>query len=106
MNSEVFCRSVKFSRCRCRSHAPTCTRKHTTELSSVFFFVSSLPGHQPAAGQRADPRDPGLPGERAGGEGPEEALQPGAEESAAGRVPAGECPQVEVRVLVPLEFLM
>lgn len=49
-----------------------------------------LPGDKPAAGEHADPGDPGVPGERAGGEGPEEALQPGAEEPAAGRVPEGE----------------
>ena len=48
------------------------------------------PGHPPAAGQHPDPGDPGVPGERAGGEGPEEAVRPGAEEPAAGRVPAGE----------------
>lgn len=49
-----------------------------------------LPGHQSAPGKRSDQRDPGLPGERPGGEGPEETLQPGCEESAAGRVPQGE----------------
>lgn len=52
-----------------------------------------LPGHQSAPSEHPDPGDPRLPGERAGGEGPEEALQPGAEESAAGRVPAGESRQ-------------
>lgn len=49
-----------------------------------------LPGHQSAASKRSDQRDPGLPGERPGGEGPEETLQPSCEESAAGRVPQGE----------------
>lgn len=48
------------------------------------------PGHQSAPGKHPDQRDPGLPGERPGGEGPKETLQPGAEESAAGRVPQGE----------------
>ena len=47
-------------------------------------------GHQSAASKHSDPRDPGLPGERPGGEGTEEAMQPGAEESAAGGVPQGE----------------
>lgn len=54
-----------------------------------FFFV----GHQFAPSKHSDPRDPGLPGKRPGGKGPEETLQPGAEESAAGRVPQGEFPQ-------------
>lgn len=49
-----------------------------------------LPGHQSAPSKCSDQRDPGLPGERPGGEGPEETLQPGCEESAAGRVPQGE----------------
>lgn len=54
------------------------------------FFLFVFPGHQSSASKHSDPRDPGLPGERPGGEGAEETLQPGAEESAAGRVPQGE----------------
>lgn len=49
-----------------------------------------FPGHQSAPGKHSDPGDPGFPGERPGGEGSEETLQPGPEESAAGRVPQGE----------------
>lgn len=49
-----------------------------------------LPGHQSAPSKCSDQRDPGLPGERPGGEGPAETLQPSGEESAAGRVPQGE----------------
>ena len=60
----------------------------------MFFLTNRhfwfLAGHQSAAGKHPDPRDPGLPGERPGGEGSEETLQPGAEESPAGRVPPGE----------------
>ena len=55
-----------------------------------FFFI----GHQFAPSKHSDPRDPGLPGKRPGGKGPEETLQPGAEESAAGRVPQGESSRV------------
>lgn len=49
-----------------------------------------FPGHQSSPSKYSDPRDPGLPGECPGGEGSEETLQPGVEESAAGRVPQGE----------------
>lgn len=58
-----------------------------------------LPGHQPAASKYPDPRDPGVPGERPGGERSEETLQPGAEESAAGRVPPGESCRIHSQAL-------
>lgn len=48
------------------------------------------PGYESAPSKHSDPGDKGLPGERPGGEGPNETLQPGVEESAAGRVPQGE----------------
>lgn len=49
-------------------------------ISVTCFF----PGNQSAPSECSDQRDPGLPGERPGGEGPEETLQPSREESAAG----------------------
>lgn len=59
----------------------------SVRISTWSLFLS---GHQSAPSKCSDPRDPGLPGERPGGEGPEETLQPSCEESAAGRVPQGE----------------
>lgn len=49
-----------------------------------------FPGHQSAPSKHSNPRNPGVLGERPGGEGSAQTLQPGAEESAAGGVPQGE----------------
>ena len=56
----------------------------------MFKKATVFPGYQSAPSKHSDPRDPGVPGERSGGEGSDETLQPGAEESAAGRVPQSE----------------
>lgn len=67
-------------------------------------MVLLLQGHQSAPSKHPNPRDPGLPGERPGGEGPEETLQPGAEESAAGRVPQGESCRKFLIELVGIDY--
>lgn len=58
-------------------------------LRLLYYHCLSL-GNRPASSKHSDQRDPCVSRERVGGERPEETLRPGAQESAAGRVPPGK----------------